>query len=235
MSSPLEFEAFVGQLAHELCTPLGQIETIATLLLERPDDIDDVRRWLQIQLGVTRQVEQTLRCLLELGRRQQAPLRVEPIDLSALCERLKAELPVTGRRASVAWKIAPRLRVKGCPAQVAVMMRNLLANAAKYTRETPAPVITVSAASDRVTVVEDNGVGFDEAQAQRLFQPFVRLHAGTRFEGTGLGLSIVRSIVDRHGGWIRARGEPGAGARFEFSLSQYNAGCANQVGGDGPS
>jgi signal transduction histidine kinase len=219
MSSPFEFEAFIGQLAHELCTPLGQIETIATLLLERPDDIDDVRRWLEIQLGVTRQVEQTLRCLLDLGRRQRAPLQLQQIDLSALCERLKAELPDTQRRASVAWQIAPGLSVNGCPAQVAVMMRNLLANAAKYTRESQAPTITVSAASAHVTVVEDNGVGFDEAQAKRLFQPFVRLHAGTRFEGTGLGLSIVRSIIDRHGGWIRARGVPGAGARFEFSLS----------------
>ncbi len=219
MSSAFEFEAFVGQLAHELCTPLGQIETIASLLLERPDDIDDVRRWLEIQLGVTRQVEQTLRCLLELGRRQRAPLQLQQIDLSALCERLKGELPDTQRRASVAWQIAPGLSVKGCPAQVSVMMRNLLANAAKYTRESQAPTITVRAASAQVTVVEDNGVGFDEAQARRLFQPFVRLHAATRFEGTGLGLSIVRSIVDRHGGWIRARGVPGAGARFEFSLS----------------
>ena len=219
MSSAFEFEAFVGQLAHELCTPLGQIETIASLLLERPDDIDDVRRWLEIQLGVTRQVEQTLRCLLDLGRRQRAPLQLQQIDLSALCERLKGELPATQRRASVAWKIAPGLSVKGCPAQVAVMMRNLLANAAKYTRESQAPTVTVSAASAQVTVVEDNGVGFDDAHATRLFQPFVRLHAGTRFEGTGLGLSIVRSIVDRHGGWIRARGVPGAGARFEFSLS----------------
>lgn len=219
MSSAFEFEAFIGQLAHELCTPLGQIETIASLLLERPDDIDDVRRWLEIQLGVTRQVEQTLRCLLDLGRQQRAPLQLQQIDLSALCERLKDELPATQRRASVAWQIAPGLSVKGCPVQVAVMMRNLLANAAKYTRESLAPTITVSAASPQVTVVEDNGVGFDEAQANRLFQPFVRLHAGTRFEGTGLGLSIVRSIVDRHGGWIRARGVPGAGARFEFSLS----------------
>ena len=218
MSSPLEFEAFIGQLAHELCTPLGQIESIATLLLERPDDIADVRRWLVIQLGVTRQVEQTLQCLLDLGRPSRAPLVLQHIDLSALCERIVTELPDTRRRAPVEWKIAPGLCVQGCSAQVAVMMRNLLGNAFKYTVDSQTPLISVRQELDGWTVVEDNGVGFDEAHANRLFEPFVRLHSGTRFEGRGLGLSIVRSIVDRHGGWIRARSTLGAGACFEFSL-----------------
>src|SRR3989442_11470085 len=218
MASSLELDTFAGQLAHELRTPLGQIETIARLLVDRGDEVSDRRRWLEIQLALTRQIEQTMHCLLELGRAQRAPLRTEEIDLSALCDRLRSDLPEGPRRGAIAWKISRGLRVRGCPAQVALLMRNLLANAAKYTRETVHPVVAISAGVHDITVVEDNGVGFDDAHASRLFQPFVRLHAGSRFEGTGLGLSIARCIVERHGGWIRARSAVGAGGRFEFSL-----------------
>ena len=133
--------------------PLGQIETIARLLLDRGDEVSDRRRWLEIQLGLTRQIEQTMHCLLELGRAQRAPLRTEDIDLSALCDRLRSDLPEGPRRGAIAWKISRGLRVRGCPAQVALLMRNLLANAAKYTRETVHPVVAISAGVHDITVV----------------------------------------------------------------------------------
>jgi len=112
-----------------------------------------------------------MHCLLELGRAQRAPLRTEDIDLSALCDRLRSDLPEGPRRGAIAWKISRGLRVRGCPAQVALLMRNLLANAAKYTRETVHPVVAISAGVHDITVVEDNGVGFDDAHASRLFHP----------------------------------------------------------------
>jgi signal transduction histidine kinase len=66
--------------------------------------------------------------------------------------------------------------------------------------------------------VRDNGVGFDDADAEKLFAPFERLHPSSQFPGTGVGLSSVRQIVGRHGGRTWASGAPGAGATFSFTL-----------------
>jgi len=71
--------------------------------------------------------------------------------------------------------------------------------------------------------VVDNGAGFDDSQAERLFQPFQRLHRQDDFQGTGIGLTIVQRIVQRHGGRISALGSPGRGASFEFTLNQREA------------
>ena len=83
---------------------------------------------------------------------------------------------------------------------------------------------TASVAGEQAYFVRDNGAGFNMAYVDRLFGPFQRLHPNDRrFPGSGIGLSIVRRIVERHGGWIRASGVPGVGARFEFTLAPARA------------
>ena len=69
-----------------------------------------------------------------------------------------------------------------------------------------------------VYVVRDNGVGFDPGHAQRLFQPFVRLHDKRDFQGSGVGLATAKRIIERHGGRIWAESQPGQGAAFFFTL-----------------
>jgi signal transduction histidine kinase len=69
----------------------------------------------------------------------------------------------------------------------------------------------------RVTI-RDNGIGFEQRHAGRIFEPFQRLHGTDRFPGSGIGLAICRKIVDRHGGGIGAEGRPGQGATFWFTL-----------------
>jgi signal transduction histidine kinase len=105
-----------------------------------------------------------------------------------------------------------------------IVLFNLLGNAAKFTRRTDRPVIGLTGVEDdhgMLTVkVSDNGAGFDNSRAERLFQPFQRLHRLDEYQGTGIGLTIVQRIVQRHGGRIGASGSPGRGASFEFTLGQ---------------
>jgi signal transduction histidine kinase len=68
-------------------------------------------------------------------------------------------------------------------------------------------------------IVQDEGIGFDSRYAERIFQPFHRLHSRSKFDGTGMGLSICRRIVERHGGQIRAESELGQGSRFLVTLA----------------
>jgi signal transduction histidine kinase len=110
------------------------------------------------------------------------------------------------------------------PRLARIALENLLGNAVKYTRDQPQPLIemgrhSLAGASPGLFFVRDNGVGFDMAHADKLFKPFQRLHMpSSGFEGTGIGLATVRRIVERHGGHIEGRAEPGAGAEFRFSF-----------------
>jgi signal transduction histidine kinase len=76
-------------------------------------------------------------------------------------------------------------------------------------------------------VVLDNGIGFDEKYAERIFTMFERLHGRAAYEGTGIGLAICRKIAQRHGGDIRARSTPGEGARFVVTLPVKHSGLVD--------
>jgi len=223
-----DLDAFAREIAHELRTPIGQVAAIAELLLEkaRLHSQPDLCRWLEMQLQAACSMRDMVQDLLELSRSSMTAPAFDSIDLAAMCHELRRELPVPSDGPPIDWRIQPQMRVCGGRAQVWLLMRNLLSNAIKYTRHAERPLIEVSARSVSgcsEVVVEDNGDGFDDADASRLFQPFVRLHDAERFQGTGLGLSLAKRIVERHGGWIRAHGRKGRGARFEFSLGGTGA------------
>ena len=218
-----ELDAFARDLAHEIKTPIGQVEAIAELLLQRngTQSESDRDKWLQLQLNAAQRMRATVQELLDVARWSLAPMCMAEVDLSALCETLRGQLDAAAHCAPIDWQIDPDMVLHGSASHIDLLMRNLLSNAVKYTRHAEAPRIHVSlwrCADLQAVVVEDNGAGFDEADAARLFQPFVRLHDQAEFEGTGLGLSLVKRIVERHGGCIRAVGHPGHGARFEFML-----------------
>jgi signal transduction histidine kinase len=157
--------------------------------------------------------------------------------LSHLAEEVIASLPPIDRVAPVRWQIEAGLNAWASESQMRIVLTNLLGNAAKFTRRTPDPVVALCSVlgSDGHLVyqVRDNGAGFDATRASRLFQPFHRLHDDSEFQGTGIGLTIVQRIIQRHGGAIRAIGDIGQGACFEFSLGARDAG-ANTVAGTLP-
>jgi light-regulated signal transduction histidine kinase (bacteriophytochrome) len=111
-------------------------------------------------------------------------------------------------------------RVRGDAAQLAHVFQNLLSNALKYRNKGVSPEIHCGAelaGNQWIVSVRDNGIGFEQQYAERIFGLFKRLHKD-EYPGTGLGLAICKRIVERYGGRIWAEGRPGEGSTFHFSL-----------------
>jgi signal transduction histidine kinase len=106
--------------------------------------------------------------------------------------------------------------------QMHQLFQNLISNSLKYRGERK-PLVRIFSAEPpkgfREIHVEDNGIGFDERYTEKIFKPFQRLHGEkSPYKGTGMGLAIARRIVERHGGSITARSEPGEGSTFIIRL-----------------
>jgi signal transduction histidine kinase len=113
------------------------------------------------------------------------------------------------------------------PLQMRQLMQNLIGNALKYHRPGIPPVVNINAIESNLPsrrirlVVEDNGIGFDEQNLERIFQPMQRLHPRTQYEGTGIGLAICAKIVTRHSGTITAHSQPDTGSTFIIELPNH--------------
>jgi PAS domain S-box-containing protein len=115
----------------------------------------------------------------------------------------------------------PAARVAADPTQIAQLLHHLIDNALKFRAPDRAPAVTVSAAEEDGGVriaVADNGLGIPEAQQERVFKMFSRLHGRDEFPGTGIGLAVCRRIVERHGGTITLASTPGTGSIFSIWL-----------------
>jgi signal transduction histidine kinase len=127
-------------------------------------------------------------------------------------------------------------QIQGDPLQLRRLMQNLIGNALKYHLPGTPPVVKVHARqlSGRVQIlVDDNGIGFDQNDAERIFQPFLRLVGRSDYEGSGMGLAICRRIVERHGGEIAASSQPGRGTTFVVTLPIHGPGSSgNEIGKD---
>ncbi len=103
------------------------------------------------------------------------------------------------------------------------LFQNLISNSLKYSKAGVPPVVQVESETDKGegrsrVRVKDNGIGFEQQYADKIFNIFQRLHANGEYEGTGIGLAICRKVVERHGGRITASSTLGDGAVFEVVL-----------------
>jgi signal transduction histidine kinase len=230
----LDLDAFSRQLAHELRTPISHVQGLAHLIEARAAQRlnDEERQLLALQVQAARNMRDTVDALMLLARSTVQAMPMAVVDVSALAVQVLGELPLIDRRAAVDWHVEPGLVAQGSSAALRIVLANLLGNAAKFTRQVAQPVVSLRGSTDpdgRLRVsIEDNGAGFDPAHGDRLFKAFTRLHAGDEFHGTGIGLTIVLRIVERHGGTVAARGEPGRGAVFEFTLAPAGAAAGTE-------
>lgn len=222
-----ELESFSYAVSHDLRAPLRAMCGFSQALVEDFGATlqGEARVYLEQIIRASRHMSELVDGLLTLSRCTRGELRRDPVDLSALCERIRGELTRAEPERQVEWQIQPGLVARGDPRMIEVAMNNLLGNAWKYTGRQPAPVIRVYAEPGdgrQCFCVADNGAGFDMKHTEQLFKPFQRLHRQEEFPGTGIGLATVRRILHRHGGTIQATAAVGQGATFKFSLPELD-------------
>jgi len=217
-------------ISHDLRAPLRAIDGFGRILLEECGTTLDSKHvnYLRRIGAASRELGVLIDDLLQLSRVGRAELRPGRLDLSELAHRIASDLQASQPRA-VEVRIEDGLVAHGDRSLVRLAVEHLLGNSWKFTAHTPSPRIEFRA--ERVNgatafVVRDNGAGFDPARADRLFQPFQRLHTAAEFEGAGIGLAVVYKIVARHGGRVWAEGQPGAGASIYFTLPRASEGMS---------
>jgi signal transduction histidine kinase len=218
-----ELEAFSYTVAHDLRAPLQAITNVCYLLSEKDDNAteDGKMRMLARMRSSVAAMSTMIDDLLDLSRSTSAPMHATRLDLSVMAASVLKALAESNPGRSVEVSIAEKCQVNADRGLMQIVLQNLLRNAWKFTGRCESPRIEFGCKQPGKVVifyVRDNGAGFDQRLADRLFQPFQRLHAASDFPGTGIGLATVRRIVRRHGGEVWAEGEIDHGAIFYFTL-----------------
>ncbi len=221
-----ELEAFSYSVSHDLKDLLRVLDGCSRLLQMGYDDrLDDQGRdHLQRVRGASQRMGQLIDDLLSLSRMTRGEMHREAVDLAPLAREIAAALRKSQPDRRVEFIIPESLSAHGDVQLLRAALDNLLGNAWKYTgRRAQARIEVGSFESGDATVycIKDDGAGFDMAYADRLFQPFQRLHGAQEFEGSGIGLATVRRIIHRHGGNVWAEAAVEQGATFYFTLGGY--------------
>lgn len=219
-----ELESFAYSVSHDLRAPLRHLDGFLGLLRGRCYEVLDEggRHYIDIVLSSSRRLGALIDDLLQFSRLGRAAIRRAPVQPNEIIVELRQELQEAMQDRKVCWNVGPLPAVAADRGMFRQIFQNLLDNALKFTRTREAAEITIAGSHDAdgnvVISVADNGVGFDMAYYNKLFQVFQRLHGEDAFEGTGIGLANVRKIVERHGGRVWAQSTLGKGAIFYVSL-----------------
>ena len=223
-----ELEAFSYSVSHDLRGPVDALNGFAYVLSkEYSRQLDAKANELVDRIRSSgRRMMQLIDDLLNLSRVTSGAMARQPVDLTAIASAVCEELRSSAPQRNIECLIADNAIVEGDPRLLQLVIENLFRNAWKYTSKQPVAKIKFGVQSkDGISVyfVRDNGVGFDPRSANRLFQPFQRLHSQEEFPGNGIGLATVQRIVRRHGGEIWTESAVGKGATFYFTLGKRKA------------
>ncbi|WP_044253772.1 sensor histidine kinase [Rhodopirellula sp. SWK7] len=219
-----ELDQFTYIASHDLQEPVRKLVSFSRLLEQ---DIDgelneDAQRDLEFIVDAAKRMRSLVQALLELSRVGRAAMKNEPVDLNECVDdainALQLRVEETG--AEITREELPT--VIGDQVMLTQLYQNLISNALKFI-EDKNPRIQLTMRSDAgqcLLGVRDNGIGMKPEYAERIFQPFQRLHNRGEYEGTGIGLSICKKTVQRHGGEIWVQSEKDQGAHFQFSLRE---------------
>jgi signal transduction histidine kinase len=198
------------------------LATAETLEQALQDDMDAARRFAATLLTDARRLGELVTDLLDLSRFEKGPSMRERVSLSDVVRResdaMRASLERKGLEAEVS--VSDRIFVLGDADDLALVVRNLLDNALRYTEEGRVTVALSKNNGNALLEVGDTGLGIPAKDLPRIFERFYRVDKARSREtgGTGIGLSIVRHIVESAGGVVDAESQLGRGSRFTVTL-----------------
>jgi signal transduction histidine kinase len=226
--SNAELEQFASIASHDLQEPLRKVQTFAAQLNATESErlSDEGQDYLRRMSDAAARMRSLIDDLLMFSRVSTQGRPFTTVDLEETVEQVLIDLEVSIQESGAHVAIDGLPSLQADPVQMRQLMQNLIGNALKFRREGVVPELRVSARLDdhvAELTVKDNGIGFDEQYATRIFRAFERLHGARAYPGTGIGLALCRKIVERHGGTITATGDLGAGAAFTIRLPLEHA------------
>lgn len=231
-----ELTEFNHVASHDLQEPLRKIQTFISRIEDKELDklSDNGKAYFERIKSAASRMRILIDDLLQYSRTSRSKNDFEKVNLNEVIENTLIELsePIKEKKASIEIKKLPK--IKGVVFQLNQLFTNLISNSLKYSKEDLSPTIEinskkVSSKTDskipendtrkfyRITFT-DNGIGFEQEHAEKIFNLFQRLHGKTDYPGTGVGLAICKKIVDNHKGYIFAESTPGKGATFLLYL-----------------
>ena len=236
-----ELEEFAYVASHDMQEPLRKITTFGSRLMERYQDVltGDGSIYLSRMTTAAENMRQLITDLLDFSRIAKTDQPFERVDLGIVLREVKTSLELGIEETGTVINSSPLPVIDGISSQMSQLFSNIISNAIKFHKENDPPVITIHSelvkpgelihyklAEDREyykVEVADNGIGFEEEYAARIFNVFQRLHGKADYPGSGIGLAICKKILEYHSGIIFAESTPGKGARFIFIIPRSQA------------
>ena len=227
-----ELEAFNNIVSHDLQEPLRKIQMFISRLEEKELDLltqQGKEYFSKIRVAANR-MQTLLIDLVDYSRTIKGDKVFVETDLNKVLDETLQDLALNIEEKKAIIQIGNLPSIKVIPFQMKQLFINLISNSLKYSKDDVPPQISIvskeitenevldykisNAADYYKIVVEDNGIGFKQEYAEKIFLLFKRLETDPKYSGTGLGLAICNRIVENHKGFINVKGEPGVGAKF---------------------
>jgi PAS domain S-box-containing protein len=222
--SNVDLDMFAYAAAHDLNAPLRRIIGFGDILRENlrerldPAAAQLLTRMREGAAGMSKLITD----VLAFSRVGREPLPLEEVDLDALAATVVADLRPEIDAAGAKVEAGPLPVIRAHPTLLRRVLQNLISNALKFRRRNEPPRVAVESRRTAEGFVEisvaDNGIGFEQKDAEKVFEPFVRLQPAGEYPGSGIGLAICRRIAERYGGRISAVSEPDKGTVVTLTL-----------------